>query len=226
MGRINLLNQIVVISLMVVFSSCTSKNLMKYYYPIHQESEIKVYKYVNPENSKFTEYWKTTTDPIEKTILTESFNSKFDLYNTFQEKITHNEANLIKYVEYEGKSLIKEINAEVKDDKVFSSNKDEQYQYLVQFKNKYGRFTFEKKRQFIDFQEIQIQGKKYKTARFKDNYLINAIDQKDTYKFSQITYYAEGIGMVKYERTLPTGKRILELERILSNKEFEALKNQ
>ncbi len=216
--------QIITIGLIMILSSCSSKNLMKYYYPINQKSEIKIYKYVNPNDKELTEYWKTTTNPIQRTILTESYDSKFDLYNTFEEKVGKDKAELFKYIEYEND---REIKAEVTKKIVYNSSKTDSYNYAVEYTNKYGRFTFEKKRQFVNFEEVEIQGKKYKTAKFKDEYFIHAIDEKDKYEFNQNTFYSEKIGMVKYERFIPNGEiRILELAEILTENEFKEIKKE
>lgn len=221
------INQILTIGLILILSSCSNKNLMKYYYPINQKSEVRIFKYINPSNNDLTEYWKTTTNPTQRTILTESYDSKFQLYNTFEEKVNLKEANLINYIEYEGKQVVKEIKAKIRKDEVYKSAKTESYNYAVEYTNKYGRFVFEKKRQFKGFMKIEIQGRKYRTAKFKDEYIINSIDQNDKYEFNQNAYYAEGIGMVKYERFIPTGEtRVLELEKILTEKEFEKLKKE
>ena len=198
---------------------------MKYYYPLGNDVDIKVYKYINPDNPDLNEYWMTTTNPNDKTILTESFDSKFNLYNTFLEEINSEEANLLKYVEYEGDVFVKEINANIIEDKVFTSNQIDPYNYKVEYTNRFGRLSFEKQRQFQEFCEIVAGGKKYQTAKFNDEYFINAIDQQDKYDFTQTTYYSKGIGMVKYERQIPTGEvRILELQKILSVNEFDSLK--
>ncbi len=219
--------QLLLTGLILLLSSCSSKNLMRYYYPINQKPAVKVYKYVNPENSALSEYWKTASDPVKGTILTESFDSNFNLYNTFEEKINENQAELLRYVEYEKEDgqATKEIAGKINKNNVYSSNKSQSYNYEVAYTNQYGRITFGKKRAFVNFIEIEVQGKKYKTAKFKDEYIISAIDKQDKYEFTQVTFYAEGIGMVKYERLLPTGEiRILELERILSEDEFKEMK--
>jgi len=78
---------IVSIGVILILSACSNKNLMKYYYPINKRAEVKVYKYINPNNKENNEYWMTTTNPKLKTILTESFDSNFNLYNTFEEKV-------------------------------------------------------------------------------------------------------------------------------------------
>lgn len=201
---------------------------MKYYYPINQKVEVKIYKYINPEKKESTEYWKVTTNPNQGIVLTESFDSKFNLYNTFEEKVNRNKAELLRYIDYRdgGELNFKEVKAKIEKSQVYKSSKSESYSYAVTYTNDYGRFTFEKKRRFVNFEEIEIGGKRYETAKFEDNYsIINVFDEKDKYEFSQVTFYSFEIGMVKYERLIsPTGEmKILELDKILTEDEFKEM---
>jgi len=118
---------IVSIGVILILSACSNKNLMKYYYPINKRAEVKVYKYINPNNKENNEYWMTTTNPKLKTILTESFDSNFNLYNTFEEKVLKDEAILLKYSEYEGEYISKEIKSIVKKNQVYNSSKTKSY---------------------------------------------------------------------------------------------------
>ena len=200
---------------------------MNYYYPI--DDEIKVFKYINPTDSELTEYWKITTKSKNGNILTESYDSKFVLYNTFEEQVYPNNADLIRYTDTEklanGGSI--NIESDVMKKDVYKSDKLNPYNYAVSYKNNFGKFTFEKKRQFVGFEEVQISKTLYQSAKFKDEYFINAIDQNDKYEFYQITYYAKGIGMVKYERHIPSENvRILELEEIMSESKFNIAKKK
>lgn len=221
------LSKLIFSSIIMVLCSCGGNNLMKYYYPINDKNETKVYKYVDPSNSKTPVYWKVTTDFKNKTILTESYDSRFNRFNSFFEKIKKKEADLLRYVDYETgtNETITEINATIKKNKVYRSNKKEPYFYAVEYNNMYGKTHLEKKREFVDFEEITVQGKKYSTAKFKEKYLINEKD--DTFIFYQISYYAKGMGMVKSERNFPNSDGevlILELEKIMTAAEFKKLK--
>ena len=88
---------VMLMSILIILSSCSSTNLLKYYYPI--DNEVKVYKYINPTNPEKTEYWKITTSSISGNLLTESYTSNFLLYNTFEEKVHSNYAELISYTD-------------------------------------------------------------------------------------------------------------------------------
>ena len=110
---------------------------------------------------------------------------------------------------------------------VYNLDKLKPYNYAVEYENYYGKFTFEKKRQFLDFLDVTINGQLYQTAKFKDEYYINAIDQAEKQEFYQLTYYAKNIGMVKYERHMPKKDvAILELSEIMSESTFDSLRNE
>ena len=57
-----------------------------------------------------------------------------------------------------------------------------------------------------------------------DEYEIKSPEIGENYEFYQLTYYAKGIGMVKYQRYHPDGTKVeLELDGILTEQEFEKL---
>lgn len=221
--------QIATIGLIVILSSCSKKNLSNYYFPINQKPETKVYKYIDPKNVEPDLYWMTKTNPLKKTLITESYNSNFKLYNSFEEYVEKNKAQLISYIDYEGEynTAQKEIIGVIKEDQVFNSDKSKAYSYRVEYKNKYGRISYEKQRKFLEFEQIEIQGKKYQTAKFRDEYFIDAIDFDDKFGFYDISYYAKGIGKVKSIRYTATNEVLtFELEKILTEEEFNKIKNK
>lgn len=219
--------QIAMIGSIIILNSCSNKNLSNYYFPINQKSETKIYKYVDPKNIEPDLYWKTVTNPIKKTLITESFNSNFELYNTFEEHVENGKAQLINYIDYEVEynSTSKEIIGVIKENQVFNADKSETYSYRVEYKNKLGNISYKKKRKFLAFEQIKIQGKKYNTAKFKDELFIKIINSNDEFEFHEISYYAKGIGMVKLIRYAPTNEvLIFELEKVMTEKEFEKIK--
>ena len=218
---------ITLLILIFIISSCSAQeNLKDFYYPFSNKTETKVYKYVDKKDSTKIEYWKVTSIPKTNELKTVSYDSDFNVYNTFDEIITESGAELTAYSDFElnDKDERKEIKAKVIDKDVYKWNGDNEYTYSVKYVNKYGRFEFKKKRKKIGFETITVNGKDYKTVKFKDEYFINAIDQNDEYRFYQNTFYAENIGMVKYERYIPNRTIELELAEILSEREFEKIK--
>ena len=221
--------QIVTIGLIIILNSCSNKNLSNYYFPTNKQSDTKIYKYIDPKNVEPNLYWKVKSDPLKKTLITESYNSNFKLYNSFEERFEKNKTQLISYIDYEGEynTPQKEIIGVIKENQVFNSDKSKTYSYMVEYENKYGKIRYKKKRKFLKFEQIEIQGKKYKTAKFKDEFIIEAIDLKDKFGFYDISYYAKGIGMIKSVRHAATNEVItFELEKILTEEEFNNIKEK
>lgn len=191
------------------------------------KKETKVYKYIDRNNPKHIEYWKVTTDPKINKILTESFTTDLRLYNIFEEVLTNDGAELILYTDFEknndGQNL--PVIGKIVDNDVYKWNGTDKYKYSVIYNSSiYGQQQFTKKRAKINFDNIIINLKNYSTLKFMDEYTVESMENKESYEFYQLTYYANGIGMVKYQRYLPNETTIeLELHQILSEKEFNNL---
>ncbi len=206
-----------------MLQSCFTGSLKEYYYPLDIEDEVAVYEYVNIENPSYSEYWKVITDPSAETLITESYRADFELYNTFYEVFDEDGAVLTSYIDYEKNSdgSIKEIVGTPKSDQVFRWDQAKTYAFSVDYVNKYGRFEFTKKRTNLGMVDIIVQQEEHTVIKFLDEYFVHAIDQDDQYSFTQVSYYAKGIGMIKYERHIPNADPlILELHEILSESEF------
>ena len=223
-----MIKNITLLILLYTTSSCfAQKNFKKYYYQVGTKKEVQVYKYVDKNNPKNIEYWKVTTSPKTNRILTESFTTDFRLYNIFEEELKTDGAEIIRYVDFEkndnGHNI--RIDATIVHKDVYKWNDNKKYKYSVKYKNpKYGNEHFIKERTKNSLEIININGTNYSTLKFKDEYEIKLLDNKQNYKFYQFTYYAIGIGMVKYQRYHPNGTTIeLELNEILTEKEFDKL---
>ncbi len=207
----------------LIISSCTSLNIKSYYFPIHDEGDTKVFKYVNPVEPQFSEYWEVESDPYENSIITHSYNYDFTKYNTFYEQFDSDGAKLISYVDYEkaNDGSWKEIKAETVTDDVFKWERKNSYNFSVKYVNKFGRFELTKTRKDVGFVTLEIMEEEINAIKFVDYYYVNAIDQNDKYQFQQISYYSDGIGMVKYERYIPnSGVRELVLTEIMDKSKF------
>jgi len=215
--------------LILNLSGCkVKKNLKHYYYPFSNKTETKVYKYVDKNNSSKIEYWKVITIPKTNELKTVSYDSDFNIYNTFNEVIMENGAELRAYSDFEknNKGELIEIKSKVVDKDVYKWNQDSLYTYSVKYSNKYGEFDFKKTREKAGFEKIKVGGKEYDAAKFKDDYLIKALDYKTEQKFYQYAYYVKNVGMIKYKRKIPIQREFIELEltEILTEQEFENLK--
>ena len=219
--------KILTIIVLCSLSSCFSGSLKEYYFPLNIEDEIAVYEYVNVENPKYSEFWRVITDPSAESIVTESYRAGFQLYNTMYETYESHGAELVSYIDYEEdkEGNKKEIKGTLKSSDVFRWDNKKVYDFSLDYVNKYGRFSFLKRRTNLGFETVTIKEEEYQSIKFKDEYFVHAIDQEDRYSFYQICYYAKGVGMVKYERYIPNADvLILELDGILTDSEFKKRK--
>ncbi|KAB1153473.1 hypothetical protein F7018_16710 [Tenacibaculum aiptasiae] len=220
---------IALILILAMISSCKSQeDLKNFYYPFSSQHETKVYKYVDKNDSTKIEYWKVTSIPETKELKTVSYDSNFNIYNKFNEIITEKGAELTSYTDFEidRDGNRKEIKAKIIDKDVYKWNGEKVYTYSVKYVNKYGRFEFEKKRAEIGIEIITVKGKEYKAVKFRDDYIIKALDHKVEQIFYQYAYYVKNIGMIKYKRKIPIQHKVIELElvEIMTEKEFEKIK--
>lgn len=209
--------------------SCATMDIKNFYFPIHEDGDIKIFRYVNPTEPEFSEYWEVISDPYEGSIITHSYNADFTKYNTFYEYYEEDGAKLTSYIDYEKEKdgTYKEIKAETVTDDVFKWERKNVYNFSVKYTNKYGRFELMKTRRDAGFVTLEIMDEEIKALKFIDSYDVHAIDQNDRYQFQQISYYSEGIGMVKYERYIPnSGLRVLELVEILDETKFARMKRK
>ncbi|WP_158850480.1 hypothetical protein [Algibacter sp. L1A34] len=220
-------NVLILILIINISSSFAQENFKEYYYQIGTKKEIKIYEYVDKNNPKRIEYWKVTTNPKTKIILTESFTTDFRLYNIFEEELKVDGAKIISYTDFEkidsGENI--RINGIIIDKDVYKWNDKNKYKYSVKYKSlKYGNEQFIKERTKNSFENIDVKGTNYSTLKFMDEYEIKSLDSDQSYEFYQFTYYAKDIGMVKYQRYHPDGTTVeLELTKILTENEFKNL---
>ncbi len=119
------------------------------------------------------------------------------------------------------------ITAKILNKDVYKWNANEKCIYTVEFVNRFGKMKMDRKRIFIGIEKLEVKGKTYETAKFKGEYEIEAIDRKEKYNYYQFSYYAKNLGMIKSERYSPEGvKRILKLEKIITEEEFELLRKK
>lgn len=229
--KLKMLKKTTLLILIFILSSCSSQeNDKKYYYQIGKEKKVQIFKFVDKNNLKNIEYWKVTSNPQTNKILTESFTSDLRLYNLFEEEFKTDGTEIIRYADFEVNENGQNIKIEgiIADDDVYKWSDNNKYSYSVKYTNpKYGNELFTKKRTKNKFENININGIVYSTLKFKDEYEIKSLEKNQKYEFYQYTYYANGIGMVKYLRYHPDGTIIeLELTDTLTETEFDKLKEK
>jgi hypothetical protein len=215
---------------LLFFISASSQELLKkFYYSFGKAKQTKVYKYVDQNKPSTVFYWVVTSDPANKTIRTDSYNKDFVKGDSFYEVLEEKGAILKAYSMFEKKFFgYREYKAKVIRNEVFLWNEQNKntYFYEVEYSDQYGRTRLVKSRTFQGLDVVEVRGATYPAMKFQETYQVDLLDIKDSYGFSQQSYYVEGIGVIKYKRYIPDAIVDAELVQILSISEFEALKNQ
>lgn len=213
---------LLIFSVVLVFTGCSIK---KYYFPMSEMTNGKVYKYECKSDSSRTEYWKLTSNLNENTLVTEAFNSEYEQYEFFKEGLTKEGSKLLEFVSYRteenGQKQNDVTNKPIELD-VFKWKTGTPYLYSSEsIEEYYGKVTFEKKREYIGNVKINVFGKEYKALKFKENYKTEVPKANQKYEYIQFSYYAKGLGLVKMEKEYSDGiKRILELTEIIPVSEW------
>lgn len=207
----------ILIFLFVTLNSCSKEiDLKAFYFQLENFEKPVVYKYENPKNSEATQYWEFSSDIKSNSLITKTYNSKFEQIELFIEKYDQFGSKLI---QFEPIVYNENIESKIIENDVYKWKSNSSYSYSVEYNdNKYGKTLFSKKRHFIGFERIVIMEKSYEALKFKGIYLLDFKDLNEQYKYYQYSYYVEGMGFVRYMRYLPNGEvSELILSRISTN---------
>ncbi|MDX8553079.1 hypothetical protein MK851_05490 [Tenacibaculum sp. 1B UA] len=211
------------------------ENLKDYYYPIGTKKTVKIYKYVHTNNPEYIEYKKVTINPKENTVLTESYSYNLWRYNSIKEKLNSQGSIITHYTDFykykSGDTL--RVETTITDNDVYKwKNDDTAYKYTLEYEDpRNGKTKFEKERIKIRLSKVNIAETVYKTVEFLDQYSIYYRDQGRHIGYHNDTYYAKGVGIVKYVESrmvkdngeYTSIKNEFELTEIISEKEFKSL---
>ncbi|MFK5982344.1 MAG: hypothetical protein QM499_05460 [Flavobacteriaceae bacterium] len=207
----------------VTLAGCSIK---EYYFPMAELVEGKIYTYECKAEPSNTEFWKLTSNLTDNTLITEAFNSDYKQYEFFKEQLNNNGAILLEFISYRSNENEQNVSAVINkpiDLDVFKWKTDNPYKYSSEtIDENYGKVIFEKKREFLEEVKLTVLEKEHKALKFKESYKTVVSKTKQKYEYSQFSYYAKGIGLVKMEKEYPDGAiQVLELTKILSIPEWE-----
>lgn len=204
-------------------ASIDSANL--YYYNLNNLKKPKIYYFKCPQNPKKSQYWKISSSPKSNTLITEGFNSDLVQFEWFEEKYDSLGSKLINY-KIIGRDSI--ISATVEQDIVYLWQSSNYYSYQVKYNSPYGMIQFSKTRKFQRMDSLLVLDKMKEVIVFKGEYQFFNTSNNESFSYIQFSYYAKGIGFVKYERSIPINDTDyefinLELDSILTKKEWKKL---
>jgi hypothetical protein len=206
-------------------SSASIENADLYYYNLHDLKKPKIYFYKCPQDPTKSQYWKVSSNLKNNTLITEAFDYNLIQFERFEEQYDSLGSILIDY-KLIGRDSI--TSTTVVNDDVYLWKSSQDYSYKVKYNSPYGRIEFSKTRKFQRKDSLIIQGSMKEVVIFKGEYRFYNSSTNQTFSYTQFSYYAQGIGFVKYERSTPISDTDyefinLELESILTKKEWRKL---
>lgn len=205
--------------------------LKAYFFPYSSLFEAKVYQYANEDDPNDIVYQFTQTHIHQGDTLLTLRN--YDLY--FQELETKVQRISTAGVYLQTYSLYiagRGISSNVIQEEVYKWEASETtpFKWAVRYSSPYGEESFRKMRQALQTAKPRaFQQKKYPTVQFRDDFRHSVKHNKGatTNDFFQYSYYAKGLGLIAYDRTLASGKKLrYRLTKIMDLNSWKALQKR
>ena len=199
-------------------------NFRKNYFNISDFKEAKTYEFIDIKNKDSHHSWKMyyKIEASDTIFYTDGLDNKNRVTEVFIEKLQSDGTKMIGYqiINFDSNGSNQKMTYEIKSDDVFKYNQ-EKYPLVwsVLSSGPYGREKMTKKRSVVSKNEIQnIFNENYNCLVFKDEFTVEYLDINQVYNFYQLSYYAKGFGLVRYNRFIPDGKELdYRLLKIIKN---------
>ena len=188
-----------------------SNTLKDYYFPVENLENAKAYRYIAEGDFPDTTYWlmKALTFNGKNFLITETYDSKFQLKQSIKEMVNENGVFLMDYTSYEidGLGEINNVIAGVDDDESFKWKMEKgdkiamSLNYNSSLYPNYDITTYRERTFVNESESVIFDGQALRTVMFEDKETAIFTDNKDeqeTYASTYFNQYAEGIGLVKY----------------------------
>jgi len=174
-------------------------------------STPKTYVFKNVNDTLNLAYWKMYYKIENQDTMFYTNVSSADMKTTeiFKEKINTDSSTLNEYllVSYDSlqSEIINKVNVINNDVFIFATN-DSTIEWKININDKNISSYLSKKRTLVDTTNLTYGNIEYECLVYKDDFLYKVPSYNINDKFSQLSYYAKGLGLIRYTRTLPTGK--------------------
>lgn len=214
-----------------LFSQAQPLELKTYFFPYSTLFKAKVYKYINEDNPNDVVYQFTQSHIAhgDTILVLKRYNELFQELETMTQVISDTGVSLKHYSLY---IAGEDITSNVLQSQVYQwqQAQDTPIKWKVSYQSPYGEEGFGKKRQVIQAPTpYRFHNVAYATMEFKDDFRHSVKGRKglQTTNFYQYSQYAQGLGLVAYDRVLASGKKLrYRLDKIMNLKSWEALKKR
>ncbi|MGH1435617.1 MAG: hypothetical protein ACRBG0_14310 [Lewinella sp.] len=189
-----------------------------YYYSSFDADRPRIYEYSCKADPTRTQYWRMTSD--HNSLITEAYDANFTQFELIKEAFNHEGSVLVSYINFDDKG--DRLHRDIQKTDIYKWKKDGPYEYAIEYENNGERVFFLKEREYIGVAKVNVLGADYDCLKFKGTYKFGLVGEPAEYEYYQYSYYAKGLGMVKYERYFPDGESIvLELTEIYDDQEWK-----
>lgn len=202
-----------------------------YFFPYQELMEPKIYRYVNIDdpNDLIYQYCHTRVINGDTILLLKRFDDRLVELETLVQVVTDTGVYLQSYQLYIGGELIK---SRVLKDQVYPWRlpKRDSIKWSTRFASVYGEESFRKMRRLIRRHwNYPYAAEQHRAICFRDDFRHSVKNRYgvQTTDFYQYATYAKGLGLVAYDRTLASGKKLrFRLDKILDLPNWERLQRR
>ena len=196
-------------------------NAADYYFNLGNFIEPKIYYYYNQAGPQRSQYWKLSSIPDSKILITESYSSEFEPAEIFKEQFDSIGSKVIECTMLIG---LDPVVSTIGSADIYHWTPKEQIAYSINFSTSYYDGGYTKVREFGSVDSMEIMGNRLEVLRFQDGYTFY-MDGEETFSRMQQSFYAKGIGMVRFLRFDEVNKtnETFILKAIYSEEEWNEL---
>jgi len=202
--------------IVILFSCSEELNTKEFYFKPSDFRPAKTYKFQSLENPLKIEYWKISNIGKNE-ILTVRNNTKGQLIDELKEKLSEKGSILTSYKRsFTGGEWIMTSEFYPKERELMKWDLKEKSNYDGEFVINGIIWNLKREREFLEITELKFDSDNYETLIFKDKYFLKPLSNpnqnlkewldKTVNNFIQYSYFAKGIGLVKYKREYDNGE--------------------
>lgn len=200
-----------------LFSLTGCDNFDDYYFKLENFETPKYYHYQDVTDSTNHYYWKISSYVDADSLVTETFNQKFEKTELFIEKFDRQGSLLITFDRFSNGDTLESL---YEDGYVYQWYERRPYSYRMDHVDKNHKDVHETSTyEYLSEDSILIMGKMLGSIQYKCEY-ISRRDQEE-FATSSINYYTQEYGLVKYIRESDRDSSTIELIEILTETEWE-----
>ncbi len=212
------------ILILLSFKVYGQDNFRENYFKVSEFKKGKTYSFIDVNNEDNTHNWQMhyKIESSDTVFYTNGLDKKNRVIEVFIEKLQIDGTKMMGYqtIDFDSIGGNQKMTYDIMSTDVYKYNQ-EKYPLVwsVLSSGPYGREKLTKKRVVVSKNETQnIYKTVYNCLVFKDEFTLEYLDVNQVINFYQLSYYAKGFGLVRYNRFLPDGKELdYRLFKIIEN---------